>query len=54
MSMRAQGIRIVAIHQHMTHEQPHYLFLHYWGKGRAVDLAKGIKKTLDMQASLHQ
>ncbi len=53
-TMRAQGINIVAIHQHMTQGQPRYLFLHYWGKGKAVDLAKGIKKVLDVQANLHK
>ncbi|CAG9933097.1 DUF1259 domain-containing protein [Candidatus Nitrotoga arctica] len=53
-TMRAQGINIVAIHQHMTQVQPHYLFLHYWGKGKAVDLAKSIKKALDVQAALHR
>lgn len=53
-TMRAQGINILAIHQHMTHEQPRYLFLHYWGKGKAVELAKGIKKALDAQANLHK
>jgi len=48
-SMRASGINIVAIHQHMTGEQPHYLFLHYWGKGKAQDLALAIKKALAAQ-----
>lgn len=48
-TMRAGGINIVAIHQHMTHEQPRYLFLHYWGKGRAADLAKVVKQALDVQ-----
>lgn len=48
-TMRAEGINIVAIHQHMSHEQPRYLFLHYWGKGKALDLAKAVKKTLDIQ-----
>jgi Domain of Unknown Function (DUF1259) len=48
-TMRAEGINIVAIHQHMTHEQPRYLFLHYWGKGKALDLAKAVKKALDVQ-----
>jgi hypothetical protein len=28
----AAGINIVAIHQHMTEEQPRYMFLHYWRK----------------------
>jgi len=49
-TMREGGINIVAIHQHMAHDQPHYLFMHYWGKGDAKDLAKVIKKSLDVQA----
>lgn len=49
-SMRADGINIVAIHQHMTHEQPRYMFLHYWGKGSAATLAKAVKNALDAQA----
>jgi hypothetical protein len=48
-AMRGAGINIVAIHQHMTHEVPRYLFLHYWGKGKALDLAKGVKAALDAQ-----
>ncbi len=48
-TMRAEGINIVAIHQHMTHENPRYLFLHYWGKGKAVDLARAVKKALSTQ-----
>jgi phosphotransferase system IIB component len=48
-AMRAGGINIVAIHQHMSLAQPHYLFLHYWGKGKAGDLAKVIHRTLDFQ-----
>ena len=51
-SMRGDGINIVAIHQHMTHETPRYMFLHYWGKGRAVDLAKAVKKALDVQQAV--
>jgi hypothetical protein len=50
-SMRASGINIVAIHQHMTGEAPRVLFLHYRGKGKAVDLAKGVKAALDAQAA---
>ena len=34
----------------MTQDQPHYLFMHYWGKGDAKELAKVIKKSLDIQA----
>jgi hypothetical protein len=51
-AMRKEGINIVAIHQHMSHEQPRYLFLHYWGKGKAVDLAQSLKRVLDAQAAV--
>jgi hypothetical protein len=47
--LRKSGINIVAIHQHMTGETPRTLFLHYWGKGKAADLAKVIKATLEAQ-----
>ena len=50
-AMRTEGITIVAIHQHMTHEQPRYLFLHDWGKGKAVDLAQSLKRVRDAQAA---
>lgn len=42
-SLLKEKIRIVAIHQHMTHEQPRMMFFHYWGRGRARDLAQAIK-----------
>jgi hypothetical protein len=48
-SLRGSGINIVAIHHHMTLETPRTLFLHYWGKGKAGDLAKGVKTALDTQ-----
>lgn len=48
-SLRASGINIVAIHQHMSGETPRFVFLHYWGRGPAVDLAKAIKTTLVTQ-----
>jgi len=51
-SMRKEGINIVAIHQHMSTEQPRYFFLHYWGKGKAVDLAQSLKRVLDAQAAV--
>src|SRR5207248_4365432 len=36
-------INIVAIHQHMTHEEPRIMFFHYWGRGQAKDLANAVK-----------
>ncbi len=48
-ALRKAGINIVAIHNHMTHEEPQYVFLHYWGQGPAEALAKGLKSALDTQ-----
>lgn len=48
-ALRMAGINIVAIHNHMTHEEPQYVFLHYWGKGPAATLATGLKSALDTQ-----
>jgi len=42
-SLLKEKINIVAIHQHMTHEQPRLMFFHYWGRGHAADLAQKIK-----------
>jgi rhodanese-related sulfurtransferase len=42
-SLRGAGINIVAIHHHMIGETPRYVFLHFWGRGKAVDLARAIK-----------
>jgi protein-tyrosine-phosphatase len=48
-ALRKAGINIVAIHNHMTHEEPQYVFLHYWGKGPAAQLARSLKTALDRQ-----
>src|SRR5438874_2716048 len=42
-SLVKNHIYIVAIHQHMTHEQPRMMFFHYWGRGHAKELAENIK-----------
>lgn len=45
-SLRRSKINIVAIHHHMTEEKPGILFLHYWGRGKALDLANAVNETL--------
>jgi hypothetical protein len=42
-SLLKNKINIVAIHQHMTHEEPRIIFFHYWGRGSAKDLAQAVK-----------
>jgi hypothetical protein len=49
-SLRGGGINIVSIHSHMTSESPRVLFLHYWGRGKAADLATTVKHALDLTA----
>jgi hypothetical protein len=45
-AIRVGGINIVAIHSHMTHEQPRILFFHYWGRSSAKKLADAIQGAL--------
>jgi hypothetical protein len=42
-SLLTEKINIVAIHQHMTQEEPRIMFFHYWGRGPAKDLAQAVK-----------
>ncbi len=47
--LRGASINIVAIHNHMTMENPRIIFLHYWGIGTTTDLARGLKTAMDKQ-----
>lgn len=49
-SLRAGGFHVVALHTHMNGEEPIYYFTHFWGKGKAADLAKSLRAALDAQA----
>jgi uncharacterized protein DUF1259 len=54
-ALRKSGINIVALHNHMIGEQPAFYFTHFWGKGKACDLADGLRAALDAQkAAGHQ
>lgn len=39
-------IEVVAVHNHMVHENPRIVFLHYWGVERLADLTAGLKDAL--------
>ncbi len=41
------GIEVVALHNHMVHERPRIFFLHYWGVGKAEQLARGLRAALN-------
>ena len=49
-ALRGANIHIVAIHNHMTGEEPRIMFLHFWGVGPTTELAQGIRAALDTQA----
>lgn len=50
-SLRGAGINVVAIHNHMTHEEPRLVFLHYWGQGKAQDLAKAVRAAVGLTST---
>jgi hypothetical protein len=45
--LRAGGIEVVAIHNHMFFESPRIIFMHFWGIGKVTDLATTFKHALD-------
>jgi hypothetical protein len=47
--LRAGGIEVVAVHNHMFFEEPRIVFLHYWGVGKAAELAAVFRRALDTQ-----
>ena len=49
-ALRENGIHVVALHNHMTGDEPAFYFTHFWGKGPAEELAGGLKAALDAQA----
>jgi hypothetical protein len=51
-ALRKSGIHVVALHSHMMGEQPSFYFTHFWGVGKAEDLARGFRTALDAQAAV--
>lgn len=45
--LRQNRLEVVALHHHMLGEQPRTVFLHYYGRGPAKDLARGFRAALD-------
>jgi len=46
-ALRANGIQVTALHSHMLNESPRLLFMHFWGEGDALKLARGLRAALD-------
>src|SRR5258706_6545607 len=44
--LRASGIEITAVHNHILNETPRVLYMHYMGHGDAAELAKSLRAAL--------
>ena len=42
-ALAGAGLEVTALHNHMVGEKPRICFLHFWGVGPALELAKGLK-----------
>lgn len=46
-ALQANGIAVTALHSHMLGDVPHLFFMHYWGNGDGLKLARGLRAALD-------
>jgi hypothetical protein len=46
-ALRANGIEVTALHNHMLDDEPRIFFMHFWAHGDASQLAKGLRAALD-------
>jgi uncharacterized protein DUF1259 len=51
--LRKHGIDVTALHNHLTGEQPRLFFMHFWGNGNAVAVARGLRAALDKMNLAH-
>lgn len=47
-TLRVHNLEVVAVHNHMLDDDPHMIFLHYYGRGNAATLAQGFRAALDV------
>jgi hypothetical protein len=47
-TLRTHNLEVVAVHNHMLGDNPHLIFLHYYGRGNAATLAQGFRAALDV------
>jgi hypothetical protein len=45
--LRANGIEVTAVHNHMLDDEPRLFFMHFWANDDARVLAKGMRAALD-------
>jgi hypothetical protein len=45
-SLRASGMQITALHNHLRNEHPHVMYMHFMGTGNAASIAAELRKAL--------
>ena len=45
-ALRAHGVEVTALHNHMLDEQPRLFFLHFWGRGPEAELGRALRIAL--------
>jgi uncharacterized protein DUF1259 len=50
-ALRANGIEVASIHNHLLENEPQLVFMHFWAYGDAIGLAKGLRAALDRTGS---
>jgi hypothetical protein len=46
-ALRASGIEVTALHNHMLRDEPRLFFMHFWANRDAATLARGLRAALD-------
>lgn len=46
-ALKANGITVVSLHNHMLDEEPRLFFMHFWANDDALELARGLRAGLD-------
>jgi hypothetical protein len=46
-ALRAGGVEVTALHNHMIGEEPRLFFMHFWANANAVQLARTLRSALD-------
>jgi hypothetical protein len=52
-ALRAGGLEVVAIHNHMLGGSPNFIFLHFQGKGAAAAIARTVRAAWDQMEREH-
>jgi hypothetical protein len=47
-NLEERGLELSALHNHLLHETPRVMYIHFVGRGDEVELAKGIRKAIEL------